>query len=854
MSNRSIRLMKVSTVCALVGLFGPMALAEDWYINEATNISDKVGKITAPGDVYVNAPVRITNGGGLTIPSGKVLYIPGQAGLCETVTVTQGAQFSLGNTGATQVKIGEKGKGAGTINLSCADGKYTFSDVDLGCLIIGGNAQANPETGFIDFLRIATGREGAGAAYRRVYTHGWQSWGSTAPARILFDLPQSTLAPKMANDGSLFKGDSTHYAWRLEGVNGADIIIAMGSWFSSNTRFNLVTPNFAMPFTTAGNCDFVICDHNASETDNRVLTLAHSTNSFHWAHTGCTVISNAATLRASADYALPNGPQTGRIELRGNNWTAKPRLDLNGTKQVVNGIYDCVGEYQGNRNAIVTNSSEAVAELIFGAHDEDSILKAGHVYERIALKKVGAGTLTVRDTRAHANDLVVEGGVVVITNCNATVALGGISVTGGRLVVDGVAVTGTSVSTSGSGLIECRNGGTLTAPNAGHVSLVIGDDTPVNHEIYDATKMKTDAVTRDLVKVGSNTVTSLGTAAYDGVDVKKGTLRVGGEFVSPSRLWKFTVTDTTTAYSFNTTNDDPDSPNRGEAITMKPDLAFGRFQLFSDGGDMPTAGMSFQGRDIELGKIEFGKFTLNMANALTYGFNSAGGYLGGPVTIFGDFKNWFVGVGFTNAAPVSAANKFELSLCLAQTAKYPAGYALASCVNYNGSRPKAWRLEYWKNNVWNLADQHSDEDACAGGSTDRFSHDDVPYLFSALSANWAFRPSGTVKVAKDATLDLSPIPAANVSIGDLTVDFAAKGGTIKNAVLASTGVLNLVGVTEALERPVDLGLTFVDSADLKNISKWIVKVDGIVEPAYRASVRSGRLYAGRPFGVVLVVR
>ena len=851
MSNRSIRLAKVSTVCALVGVFGPTALAEDWYINEATNISDKVGKITAPGDVYVNAPVRITNGGGLTIPSGKVLYIPGQAGLCETVTVTQGAQLSLGNTSSTQIKIGEKGKGTGTIDLSCKIGNTNHSDVDLGMLIIGGNAQPNPETGFVDFLRIATGSEPSGH-YRRVKTHGWQTWSKT-PARILFDLPQAALAPVMANDGALFRLDSTSYAWRLEGVNGADIVIAMGSWFSVNTRFNLLSPGKAASFTTAGNCNFVIHDHNASET-NRELIIPHSTNTFHWAHTGATIISNSATLKAAADYAFPNGPQTGRIELRGENWTATPTLDLNGTKQIVNGIYDYVGEYQGNRNAIVTNSSETAAELIFGAHDEDSILKAGHVYERIALKKVGTGTLTVRDTRAHANDLVVEGGVVVITNCNATVALGGISVTGGRLVVDGVAVTGTSVSTSGSGLIECRNGGTLTAPNAGHVSIVIGDDTSVNHEIYDATKMKSDTVVRDLIKVGSNTVTSLGTAAYDGVDVKKGTLRVGGEFISPSRLWKFTVTDTTASYSFNTTNDDPDSPNRGEAITMKPDLAFGRFQLFSDGGNMPTAGMSFQGRDIELGKIEFGKFTLNMANALTYRFNSLGGYLGGPVTIFGDFKNYYVGVGFTNAAPVSAANKFELSLCLTQTAKYPAGYALSSCVNYTGSRPKAWKLEYWKNSVWNLADQHSDEDACAGGSPERFSHDDVPYLFSALSANWAFRPSGTVKVAKDATLDLSPIPAANVSIGDLTVDFAAKGGTIKNAVLASTGVLNLVGVTEALERPVDLGLTFVDSTNLKNISKWTVKVDGVVEPDYRASVRNGRLYAGRPLGMLLLFR
>ena len=35
---------------------------------------------------------------------------------------------------------------------------------------------------------------------------------------------------------------------------------------------------------------------------------------------------------------------------------------------------------------------------------------------------------------------------------------------------------------------------------------------------------------------------------------------------------------------------------------------------------------------------------------------------------------------------------------------------------------------------------------------------------------------------------------------------------------------------------------------------WTVKVDGVVEPAYRASVRNGRLYAGRPLGVVIVVR
>jgi len=147
-------------------------------------------------------------------------------------------------------------------------------------------------------------------------------------------------------------------------------------------------------------------------------------------------------------------------------------------------------------------------------------------------------------------------------------------------------------------------------------------------------------------------------------------------------------------------------------------------------------------------------------------------------------------------------------------------------------------------------------DMCAGASPSKFAQNGVPYLFSALKNDWSFRPTGAVKVDSGSTLDLSPIPAANVSIGALEVDFATKGGTIKNAVLAETGSVDIKGATKAsIDKLTDLGLTFDDaSTGLDNVKNWTVKFDGEADAEYYLRMKDGSLHVAKRRGAIIIFK
>ena len=399
--------------------------AADLTVTQATNLTADASY----GSVYVNAPLTLT-GAKLTL-TGSGLYLPGENGVDASLTATGGG--TLGFIGSPEIFIGERsGKGHMTVQ-----GNMDFNTYHL---TVGGSAVVD-DTGYIDFLRIQSGLMSDGQL-TRIYVDRWTSY-KKRPARVLFNGSSAMLALRPSTEWFLW-ADSASASWVFEGINGADVMFGMSGWWSAPTYKNLLHGNTKVKFRTQGDCDVVFLTPDSSH--KHAFVVNYSTNQVEWTHSGATVISNGCILRATADYALPNGPQTGSIALRGMDARAVPVLDLCGTTQIANGVVDSSPAGAGT----ITNSSATAATLVLGAHNQDCDLVIGRVSQGVTIEKAGSGVLTVVATNLPSVN--VTGGAFMVSGAN--LSCDGLAQNGGAVGVVSGATLDLSGAPSGSNALS----------------------------------------------------------------------------------------------------------------------------------------------------------------------------------------------------------------------------------------------------------------------------------------------------------------------------------------------------------------------------------------------------------------
>lgn len=823
-------------VCAILAT--AIASASDWTITESTTIT---GTVTYD-NIYADADVALGTAdtvGNLTINSSKYVYLPNTSGKSATFTYVNGdttmKMAAAGNTAGFY--IGKNG-GSGKVFVQACN------HTTVGRFEVWPSAQA--AGGYVDFLQLSNGLADSGNWFQTKVTKILNRRTDRTSARILFKGKGGALAPNGANmDGSLFWCGDAGACTVLEG-DGADIVFVNGSWISGTPKaITLLQRDCNGVLKTQGDCNVVFHNHSSGSNPEYVYQVTYNTNQIVWAHSGKTIISNACTLKVSKDYALPNGPQTGSIEFGASGSVGLPTLDLAGTTQIVNGLDTSMKtEYNGELQCRVVNSSANPALLIFGAHDENGNLNVGRVASGVSVRKVGEGTLSVNC--AFLGDIEVVAGAMRIAKSSSA---GAILVSGGQLIVDGCILDCTSIGTSGTGKVVCRNGGQIIGAELNDTSFEVSSVT--NTSIFCTSRLGGTGRS-SFVKTGNQTLT-LATGSRDlvAVDVQEGALRIGGTFYAAS-YWRYTFSKTTNNVPVTVRVKDGESE---KPLTFTPGLMLNRLHHFGCGGEWMNGAISYAGLNLPAEELAAGKCTANMGTVSSEGFGTGtvGGVLAGPGTLHAGFANSFAGTGFTNGNYLAENNKLVYTFRHAANKSGAAGYLFVKCVNCEAARPLDWTVETSEDGVtWQTVDERVGTDAADKGPA-VYGHGGVPYLFRGDAANWMFKPSGVVRVAAGATLDTTEIDDENVSIAKLETDMAVGAGTITKFVPAANGEIRLVNVTGELDHWT--GLYDVGSVvDADNLKSWAVYVNGSATKDFEVRVRDGKICVHRLSGLILVVR
>lgn len=417
-------------------LFAAVAATSAW-LSRADDLT--VTSNTAPtspatyGNVYVNNGWLRLDGNSKITLTGNGIYLPGEAGGNGLLDITNGGNLIYGSN--SRIYVGEN-QGPGKVNVR------GNQDFNASRLIIGGSAVTDSATGYVDFMKISGGPMSDGLP-KRIYVGRWMNYARNKVARVLFDGSFAVIAVNSVDPTLSLLWADVNATIAFEGTNGAPVIFGNGSWWSNVLSKNLLTGSGN--FKTQGDCEVVFHNHN-DNGDWYGFTLNTSTNQLVWTHSGATVITNNCMIKTTADYALPNGSQTGRMEFKGRIARAIPAIDLCGTTQLVNGLYDATPGFNGT----VTNSSVTAATLIVGADGGDCDLKIGRVGGDVSFGKVGAGAATVVATNLPA--VTVSGGSFMVSGSN--LSCGSLTQDGGAVGVVSGATFDLSGAAAGSDVLS----------------------------------------------------------------------------------------------------------------------------------------------------------------------------------------------------------------------------------------------------------------------------------------------------------------------------------------------------------------------------------------------------------------
>lgn len=805
--------MNMKTVMAKVLLAGALgaglpALAAEMTISEPTTLTEVQTDKTSPlwSPLSINADLTI-DGGKLYEPYGAQVYLPGAADATASLVLTNGgrAEFYYPTAQhASKIVIGQNG-GRGRIVLGANCGSATFNHIE-----IAANAEAD-ESGYVDFMEF--GSANGTMQFTDIIVN------SEAPARLLFTSKggtfRSTQQPTVEGALDIFRPSAGKrlVLWAAEGA----AIRAYPNRAYEPAGFRMNSGEGVVE--TAGPGSF-LAFAGTDRGFGAVLYLNGGPDKVQWHHAGDTVISNGITAVVTVDDALPCGSRTGDLVLAADPYGHSGLLDLAGHMAGVNGLRssgdlskDCGG---------VTNSSATVAVLEFGRGDMDGVCEITNVYDNITFRKVGGGTLAVRNTRVGT--LEVTDGICLI---GAGVKVDRVRVTGGWLELErGATLDCDDVTYSGSGAFRCATAGEAALSGGANLT--------------------------DPLHVASGTC-----AVYDSD--------------RDNKFWRFVIRGVhqgdyaRAGVVIDTSTDAGNSP---DGTTQDVYAALQRFHLFGYEGAKPDGGKRLNDNlaeapvgtaaaDLEPGQITSAKPYLTGR----YDFSN-GEYLGissvGPSATSLAIGDWGKNIAWANAVP----KKDDPSTWETLTMRLADGTAPVASFTYitSGRNPPtgnptaanvecsadgvAWVVKYANDSMGN---RHFNHPAYYPGGN-----------VTSLTNNphGAFNSCPSVEVAAGATLDLSAIPSENVLFNGLAIDLDRGAGTISLFVPAATGDFYLRTTNAVSLGVLANGPTFSEvGGTAKNVKKWKVWVNGVADDRLFFTITDdGRLSLNERRGAVMVIR
>jgi hypothetical protein len=790
---------KLMFAAALGAGLTALAANVDTTISTATTLTEKQTDQSATlwSPLHVNADLTV-DGGKLYLPYGAKLYLPDAADATATLLVTNSGQIEFYWPVAQHASAIYVGRNGGHGRLVCSGN----GSVRLNHVQVEANATAD-ESGYVDFLEV--GPTGNTVYLTDIVVNG------TTPARVVFK-GAGRIGPVQnmtASDAQqLFKpsASSRLVLWADEGSS----VWAYLDNGQSNGQSALYMNSGDGVVETAGPGSFVASSSGAI-TEGCALYLNGGPDKVAWNHAGDTVISNGVTAVLTVDDALPCGPQTGGVVLTDDPWQRSGRLDLAGHVAGVNSLrgQGDLTKYGGG----VTNSSETAAVLEFGRGGLDGTCAISNVSANVTFRKVGTGTLVVRDTRVDVLE-VTDG----ICRIGENVKVGRVRVTGGYLEVEeGVTLDCDDVSYSGSGAARRATAGDAAISGAANVAepLHVAAGTL---KIYDSDR---DSKFWRLVIRGVHT----GTYAHDVYET--GTSTKSGEtqniYAALQRI-----------HLFGYENAAPDDGKRLNANLAE--AAVGTAAL--EPGQIASA------KPYLTGKYDYGNVAMTSVGAAQA--TAGNGY-------------WEKNVAWNNALPQTGdPSTWEtLTMRLADGTAPVASFAyVTSCYNPPAGNPKAINVECSADGIEWVVKYANDSLHNRHYAHPAFYRDNENVTSLTNNPHGAFNACPSVEVSAGATLDVSGLPRENVSFKGLSIDLDRGAGTITYFAPAADGGAHLRTTNAVAAGVFAKGPSFTEvGGNAKNLKNWKVYVNGVHDSRWVLSLTDdGQLSLAERQGLILVIR
>ena len=623
----------------------------------------------------------------------------------------------------------------------------------------------------------------------------------------------------------------------LRGVNGNDIVIAVGDW----RPFKIGGVNTA----TAGDCDFkLIGVTDPGTVENNYLAIM--TNSVAWGHTGDIVIENAMLriegVKADMIDSLPYGPGHGGLIVSTGDFALGKygrvgKLNLYQRSQRLNWL-------DASHGGMVTNSlagESRSATLTFGTGDVDGYVK-GPIGGNVHVNKTGSGALALHDSSMP--DLTVEDGSVSVVGVSSVAgplsAKTGTGITvgnGGTLTVGGMIATTLEPVTDEADYFFGRNG----TGSIAKVLALAGAGKSVAVEIAEGGTLEfgcaADMWVERMAVTNAGTIRKVGAGdcTVSGSVVQKlgGTIHVAGGSLAftgvgnTNEWWKLVVTK--------------NADTSGK-------LHFGQFGLFDEDGNKLWSSMSIS-EDADIASLANGSGTFSTPAGWSYDAGND------PSKLF--TGNWFdyLEVSGMAAQQDQSARPFEVAFRLPAGANPAAFFSISAT---DGSGPVEFHVESSPTGAdgsWTTVG--------AGRWTPDWNH----YYYWLGDGSWGglcgmpwridsnipetIDVSGaTLRVDAGATLDLSHTTGA---LEALEVDWTSLGGTIRNLDIRNGGVLRLVNVPAGTDVTGTPLLAVENYTGKENLKTWTLTVDGSPKSCYVQIGAQGSVVLA-PTGTVIIVR
>ena len=660
----------------------------------------------------------------------------------------------------------------------------------------------------------------------QVWTKGVQNW-NLSPIRVQFD------------GGYLCSTDGGGEYW-FASSSGAKGTIVVESCNGHPIQFDNSGHNDKTLYNATGTIVFVGDGDLVATPGSNVAAgktafdyrtpITGTSDNYDWSAFHGNVFVGQGRLEVSGANVLPCHAGCGVI----GSTAAKSFIDIK-KDNAVNG-FDCLG--------VVTNSSAAGTTVTVGLF-KDAPLKAASIAPSVLVKQVGTHVMTLE--AAFVGRYRLDGGTLSVKK---DVTFGELSLAAGTsLMIDGCVAR-----ISPAGFSDA--GATVTCINGGRLDFVAEDDCGV----YLST-----LPSEDFAKVGAGTLTVNQRAAFASgrLTVKEGTLRLAGLGLT-NEWWRITIARAVGGWH--------------------PYLSC--TGLFAEDGHVPVtedgayACISTEDASIlQRGQTAFvEKPTEDVKGNIRYETPSGQAVAANPNTTYAKDVSALLGSAADRAccfsrfeSPTAANNGWAgvspqypvvFSLRRATGDDVPVtGFSVRMPWNSNNAAHtnryvSAWKVETSPDGVnWAVVQDHSTtaKEVSLGkygtdpwgrwhggnGVTEEVTDKTSPDFEKCLAPLPLDIPAGSptpgakglaaavgVQVCAGATLDCSLV-AGGQELGDLTVDLAAGGGTLKGVKLAATGTLRIKNAPQDFRKSgYVVPLAFVDSTTTGDLSGWTVEIDG----------------------------